>query len=51
LFQDDYKVKYNENLSLVTIRHYDEQTIEQVTEGKEIILQQRTRHTARFVLK
>ncbi|MEY3843896.1 MAG: hypothetical protein RL293_318 [Bacteroidota bacterium] len=51
LFQVDYEVKYNENLSLVTIRHYDEHTIEQVTEDKEIILQQRTRHTARFVLK
>ena len=51
LFQADYEVKYNENLSLVTIRHYDDQTIEQVTQGKEIILQQRTRHTARFVLK
>jgi len=51
LFQTDYEVKYNENLSLVTIRHYDEQTIEQVTQEKEIILQQRTRHTARFVLK
>jgi aspartate kinase len=51
LFQADYEVKYNENLSLVTIRHYDEHTIEQVTQDKEIILQQRTRHTARFVLK
>jgi aspartate kinase len=51
LFQSDYEVKYNENLSLVTIRHYDDQTIEQVTQDKEIILQQRTRHTARFVLK
>jgi aspartate kinase len=51
LFQADYEVKYNENLSLVTIRHYDDQTIEQVIQGKEIILQQRTRHTARFVLK
>lgn len=51
LFQTDYEVKYNENLSLVTIRHYDNQTIEQVTQDKEIILQQRTRHTARFVLK
>jgi aspartate kinase len=51
LFQADYEVKYNENLSLVTIRHYDDQTIEQVTKEKEIILQQRTRHTARFVLK
>jgi aspartate kinase len=51
LFQSDYEVKYNENLSLVTIRHYDDLTIEQVTQDKEIILQQRTRHTARFVLK
>ncbi len=51
LFQADYEVKYNENLSLVTIRHYDEDTIQQVTHGKEILLQQRTRHTARFVLK
>ena len=51
LFQSDYEVKYNENLSLVTIRHYDDHTIEQVTQDKEIILQQRTRHTARFVLK
>lgn len=51
LFQSDYEVKYNENLSLVTIRHYDDHTIEQVTLDKEIILQQRTRHTARFVLK
>lgn len=51
LFQQEYEVKYNEDLSLVTIRHYDDKTIQQVTDGKEIILQQRTRHTARFVLK
>lgn len=51
LFQKEYEVKYNEDLSLVTIRHYDEETINQVTKGKEVLLQQRTRHTARFVLK
>jgi aspartate kinase len=51
LFQKEYEVKYNEDLSLVTIRHYDEETINQVTKGKETLLQQRTRHTARFVLK
>lgn len=51
LFQNEYEVKYNEDLSLVTIRHYDDETIQQVTEGKEILVQQRTRHTARFVLK
>lgn len=51
LFQHEYEVKYNEDLSLVTIRHYDDATIQQVTEGKEVLVQQRTRHTARFVLK
>lgn len=51
LFQKEYEVKYNEDLSLVTIRHYDVETINQVTKGKETLLQQRTRHTARFVLK
>ena len=51
LFGTNYEVRYNEGLELVTIRHYDNATIERVTKGKEIILQQRTRHTARFVLK
>jgi aspartate kinase len=51
LFSTNYEVRYNEGLELVTIRHYDNATIERVTQNKEIILQQRTRHTARFVLK
>ena len=51
LFRTNYEVRYNEGLELVTIRHYDNATIERVTKNKEIILQQRTRHTARFVLK
>jgi aspartate kinase len=51
LFSTFYEVRYNEGLELVTIRHYDNATIERVTQNKEIILQQRTRHTARFVLK
>lgn len=51
LFSTNYEVRYNESLELVTVRHYDDLTIERVTKSKEIILQQRTRHTARFVLK
>lgn len=51
LFSTNYEVRYNESLELVTVRHYDDLTIERVTKNKEIILQQRTRHTARFVLK
>ncbi|TNF49581.1 MAG: aspartate kinase [Bacteroidetes bacterium] len=51
LFNDTYAVKYNEGLELVTIRHYDQATIDRVTEGKEIILEQKTRQTARIVMK
>ena len=48
--ENDYIFKYNTNLELVTIRHYDQQTIDFVTREKEILLEQKTRTTARFVL-
>jgi len=51
LFSDDYRVKFNEGLELVTIRHYDQATIDRVTVGKEILVQQKTRDTARLVVK
>lgn len=51
LFHDEYEVRYNEGLELVTIRHYDQATIDRVTENKEVLLQQKTRQTARLVLK
>lgn len=50
-FSDSYKVRYNEGLELVTIRHYDQETLDRVTENKEILLQQKTRQTARLVMK
>jgi len=51
LFNDTYNVKYNEGLELVTIRHYDQATIDRVTENKELIVEQKTKQTARFLLK
>lgn len=51
LFEDSYNVKFNEGLELVTIRHYDQATIDRVTTNKEILLQQKTRETARLVVK
>jgi aspartate kinase len=51
LFKDTYSVKFNEGLTLITIRHYDQATINRVTENKEIILEQKTRQTARIVVK
>jgi aspartate kinase len=48
---DSYKIWYNDELELVTIRHYDQQTIDLMTNGKTIILEQKTRQTIRIVLK
>jgi len=49
--QKEYQVLYNENLELVTIRHYDAATIERVTANKQILVEQKSRNTARFVMK
>jgi aspartate kinase len=50
-FADQYKIRYNEGLELVTIRHYDQATIDRVTVDKDILLEQRTRQTIRMVMK
>ncbi len=51
MFNDTYEVRYNEGLELVTIRHYDDETLARVTENKDILLEQKTRQTARLVMK
>ncbi|MEO8591588.1 MAG: aspartate kinase [Flavobacteriales bacterium] len=47
----DYEVRYNDGCELLTVRHYDEATLSRLTEGKEVLIEQRSRTTARFVLK
>jgi aspartate kinase len=49
--KQNFKVLYNRNLELVTIRHYDNATIERVTKGKEVLLEMRTRATVQMVMK
>lgn len=51
LFKDTYHVKFNEGLELITIRHYDQKTIDMLTKEREVLLQQKTRETARFIVK
>lgn len=46
-----YKVLYNEDVELVTIRHYNQQTIDRVIAKREVIVEQKSRQTARFVIK
>jgi aspartate kinase len=50
-FKKEYTIKYNEGLELITIRHYNEQIISKMTKGKVILVEQKTRETARFVVK
>ena len=47
----DFAVKYNSGVELLTIRHYDQETIDRLTKGKEILVIQRSRQTARVVMK
>ena len=47
----DFEVRYNDGLELVTVRHYNEPTLEKLIRGRELILEQRSRQTARLVLR
>jgi aspartate kinase len=47
----DYAVLYNEGLELLTIRHFNEKIAEELAKGKEVLLQQRTRHTLRMLMR
>jgi len=46
----DYEVKYNTGLTLVTIRHYNNETIERLTAGKKIFIEQYSRLTAKIAV-
>ncbi|MCX2479641.1 aspartate kinase [Pedobacter sp. MC2016-15] len=46
-----YKVKYNKGLELVTIRYYNQDTINRVSTNKEILLEVKSRHTCQMVMK
>ena len=48
--QDKYKVKYNEDVQLITIRHYNKQIIDKVLAGRTAILRQTSRATIQFVV-
>jgi aspartate kinase len=47
----EYEVRWNEDLELLTVRHPDDETLARLTAGREVMLEQRSRTTARFVLR
>ncbi len=50
LCKEKYEVHYNVPCELVTIRHYDQETISRLLIGKKVIVEQKSRRTARMVL-
>lgn len=47
--QKEYRVLYNENLELITIRYYDQATIDRVTIDKKVLLEVKSRYTVQLV--
>ncbi|RZL15915.1 MAG: aspartate kinase [Hymenobacter sp.] len=46
-----FKVQYNADLTLFTIKHYDQASVERLTSGRVLLLEQRTRSTFQFLVR
>ncbi|TSD66708.1 aspartate kinase [Inquilinus sp. KBS0705] len=49
--KSDFKVKYNDGLTLITLRHYTNAAIDELTIGKTVLMKQTNRNTAQIVIK
>jgi len=49
-FRKNYEVKYNTGLTLITIRHYTSESIDKLTAGRKIYIEQYSRLTAKLAV-
>ena len=49
--KEDFQLYFNDKLTMYTIRHYDEDSIEKLLINKELLLEQKSRHTIHLVVK
>jgi aspartate kinase len=49
--RENFRVRYNTELELITVRYYDDATIKRVMHGKEMILEQKSRNTIQLVVR
>ena len=49
--QNDFKVRYNRNMELITIRHYNQQTIDNLTGERKVYLEQKNRSTVQLLVR
>jgi len=51
MLKENYSILYNEQVELLTIRHYNPAAIKQITKGRVVLMEQKTRNTVHLVLK
>jgi aspartate kinase len=51
VLENQYVIKYNDGLDLLTIRHYNDEIIKVLTKGRKILLEQRSRNTVRLLMR
>lgn len=49
--REDFRVSYNGGLELITIRYYNQETIDRVCVNKKVLLEQKSRYTVQLVVK
>jgi aspartate kinase len=49
--QKDFRVRYNDNLTLITVRHYQPDSLRELIGTNEILLEQLSRNTAQVVIR
>lgn len=47
----DFNVKYNEGLTLITVRHYSAESLNELKAGKTILMEQLSRNTRQMLVK
>ena len=47
----EFTAAYNDNVEMLSIRHYTPEAISRITNDREILLEQRTRNSVRFVVR
>jgi len=47
----DYETRYNEGLELITIRHYTDEAVQRIVNGRKIMMELRSRSTIQMVVE
>jgi len=49
--KENFRVLYNKNLELITIRYYDQATIDRVCTNKKVLMEHKSRYTVQLVVQ